>query len=56
MLTITFVLCAVQVLAFASPLHQEQGGTRIALNKRQVSPGDVVDFPTLEYLIKDAFK
>ena len=46
MLTIGFVLCALQALAIATPLRQEQGGTEIALSKRQQITdisGDVVN-------------
>lgn len=52
MLTITFVLCAVQALVLASPFPQEEGGTRISLSKRQLlSSGDVANGDVLQRLL-----
>ena len=53
MLTVAFILCALQALAIASPISQEQGGTSIALSKRQfdILSGAPLDPDVLESLL-----
>ena len=55
MLSIAFVLCAMQALALASPIRPEQGGTRIALSRRQdnttTTDPDLTDSNVLDSII-----
>ena len=55
MLSIAFVLCAMQALALATPVRREQGGIPIALSKRQLNifepDSDVVNGDLIETLI-----
>ena len=52
MLTIAFVLCAMQAMAYASPVVQAQSGMPIAISKRQISVDDVVVPDILNSLIQ----
>ena len=52
MLTIPLVLCAMQAMAYASPVVQEQSGIPIAISKRDISVDDVVSVELLDSLLQ----